>query len=449
VSLRTQLYFRFLEARGSKLPRHYREISQQNLRQDLSGETIGLIGDVLEHCRQWVPYYSKLLGNTPLGRDEEPLERLGTLPLMTKDIIRTRLEELTSRDLQRRRWYYNTSGGSTGEPVKFIQDADYRDRSAAITFLFSSWAGCGPTDPEVRLWGSERDIFAGSAGWRNRVVNRLKRTRMLNAFRMTPTTMREYIDVLNRTRPKLVVAYAQAIYELAQFAARSGLRVQPQQAILTSAGTLHRFMRELIEQTFGCSVFNRYGSREVGDIACECEAHDGLHVAPWGTYVEVVNENGARVRDGEEGEICVTSLTNYAMPLIRYRIGDRGALSTRDCACGRRGQLLERVSGRTVDTFRAADGTLIDGEYFTHLLYFRPWVTRFQVIQREYTRIEFKIIGDEDRCTQAELAEIAAKSRLLLGPECNVDIQFVSDIAPSNSGKYRYTISEIANDILV
>ena len=118
------------------------------------------------------------------------------------------------------------------------------------------------------------------------------------------------------------------------------LPIRPQVAIMTSAGTLHPLMREKIETAFQCKVFNRYGSREVGDIASECEAHAGLHVFPSGNYIEIVDDQGHPVPNGEEGNILVTNLYNYAMPLIRYYIGDRGVLSRSDrCACGRQGQI--------------------------------------------------------------------------------------------------------------
>src|SRR6185369_17935513 len=97
-----------------------------------------------------------------------------------------------------------------------------------------------------------------------------------------------------------------------------------------------------------------------------------------------------------------------AMPLVRYFIGDRGVLSgDNKCICGRGGQMLERVLGRTVDTFCLADGTLIDGEYFTHLLYFRNWVKKFQVIQRTTEHMVFKVVSRNGRPPERELDEIA------------------------------------------
>jgi phenylacetate-CoA ligase len=265
-----------------------------------------------------------------------------------------------------------------------------------------------------------------------------------NAFRMTHASMRTFLKQVNTHPPKLIIAYAQAIYELAQFAEQEHITVTPQKAILTSAGTLHHFMRQKIEAIFQCKIFNRYGSREVGDIACECEAHDGLHVFTRGCYVEILDENGRIVPNGTEGEILVTSLANKSMPLIRYAIGDRGILSpVKTCTCGRKGVKFQKVTGRNVDVFRKADGTLIDGEYFTHLLYYRDWVKKFQVIQDGYQSIVFKIVSSEPDGKSEELEEIILKTKKLMGDDCVIRFDFVDSIPPSSSGKYRYTISEV------
>jgi phenylacetate-CoA ligase len=289
-----------------------------------------------------------------------------------------------------------------------------------------------------------RDIVGGSEGWRARFANRLTNTTILNAFLMTPDRMREYIAFLNIKRPKLIVAYVDSLYELARFAERQGLPVLPQDVVITSAGTLYPFMREKIEEVFQCSVFNRYGSREVGDIACERSECKGLWVGPWGNYIEIVDGKGNRVPDGSEGEILVTSLTNFAMPVVRYRIGDCGALSSRKGSDRCYGQVLEGVLGRTDDMFRAENGALIHGGYFMVMLFFRDWIRKYQVVQKSFSNIVFRIVRSESDYQQAELDEIVAKTKQVMGGDCEVTFEFVNEILPSGSGKYRYIISEIS-----
>ncbi|MBU6398928.1 MAG: phenylacetate--CoA ligase family protein [Verrucomicrobia bacterium] len=402
---------------------------------------------LLRHCRERVPYYANLLRGVEEHQvDAEPIACLQRLPILTKDLIRADPGRLQSADLPRRRWHYNTSGGSTGEPVQLVQDDQYDDRSGAISLLYQSLLGCEVGEPLVRLWGSERDFGGGTASRKARFFNWLTNTTWLNAFHMSPERMRIFVQILDRSRPRLIVAYAQAAYELARWVEREKLPVASQRAVVTSAGTLHPFMREKIAQVFGCAVYNLYGSREVSDIACELPGFRGLWVAPWGNFVEIVDDAGQPVPAGTEGNILVTCLTNYAMPLLRYRIGDRGALLAPEEGRGDAAatQTLERVSGRTVDVFRTRDQTLVDGEYFTHLLYFRPWVWKFQVIQKSPAHIVFRVVRFNGEPAKSELEDITLRTRRVMGEDCRVDFEFAADLPPLPSGKYRYTISEIA-----
>ncbi len=444
MNLRSTLYFQAHQLVGMPIGREYRRLLVEETA-DKPGEiTRTLLVDLLSHCQRNVPYYCEWMDRLGNSFVRDPFAFLRQLPILTKGIIRQNFSRLLSADLGRRRWQYNTSGGSTGEPVRLIQDRQFAARIGAIQLLSFRWAGREIGEPAVRVWGSERDILQGSMGVKMSLLNTLTNDTWLNAFRLTPASMCEFIDLLNANRPKLIIAYAQAIYELAQFAEKERIPVIPQKAILTSAGTLHPFMRQKIETIFQCKIFNRYGSREVGDIACECKAHAGLHVFPRGCFVEVVDDEGQPLPRGVEGEILVTSLANYAMPLIRYAIGDRGILSPDEtCACGRNGLIFQKISGRNVDTFKKADGTLIDSEFFTHLLYFRDGVRKFQVIQKDYKAILFKIVKTSSEWPPEERQEIIQKTRHLMGNDCTVTFEFVDQIPPTNSGKYRYTISEV------
>ena len=444
MNLRKAAYFGLLRLRGQALGSSYERILQEDREGIPPDTTRRALVSLLSHCKQNVPYYSRLMQAAGDSYREDPEDYLRHLPVLTKSIIRNQSEDLKSADLARRHCYISFTSGSTGEPVRIIQDWFYADRAGAITLLFSRLAGREIGELELSLWGSSRDIIEGSENWRVRLINRLTRTRMLDAFRMTPQSMREFIKILNSECPKLVLAYAEAIYELARFAEREGIAVLPQAAVMTSAGTLYPFMRDKIIEVFQCRVFNRYGSREVGDVACERPGCNGLWVAPWGNYVEIVDGEGNRVPDGTEGEILVTSLNNYAMPLIRYGLGDRGILAPAGSdAPTVPGQRLQTVLGRTVDTLRSSDGTLVHGFYFVAILLFRDWVLRVQVVQKGLSHIVFRIVRADSDNHRQELDEVAAKTQRLMGDDCKVDFEFVDDIPAADSGKFRYTVTEI------
>ena len=442
MNWRRPVYFAYAFSRGYRFQSFLREYVKEWAGGRAREAGASSLARLLEHCRKHVPYYANLLG--PAAQHPDPRKELSRLPVLTKEEIRASFAALQSDDLGRRTWSYNTSGGSTGEPVRLVQDAEYQDRTTAVSLLYFWMQGYNTGQPLIRLWGSERDVAAGTGSRKARFFNWLTNTTWINAFQMSPKRMRQCVTTLNRRRPRLIIAYAQAAYELARFIERERLPLQPQRAMVTSAGTLYPFMREKIAEVFQCRVYNFYGSREVSDIACELPGAEGLCVAPWGNYIEIVDDQGMPLPDGEEGNIVVTCLTNYAMPLLRYQIGDRGALMPAKEVSLPGLQFLRNVSGRNVDVFRTREQTLIDGEYFTHLLYHRQWVQKFQVVQKDYDRIVFRVVPTHVSPTAAELEQIVAKSRLVMGDSCRVEFEFPAELPPHASGKFRYTISEVA-----
>jgi len=446
MNFRKSIGFLYLKARGDEFPAIYNKIKASIELDDFENVGNKCLSEILEHCKKNVPYYGNIfdsLGDIEL-RNGDPIDIIRKIPPMTKEIIRRHFQDLQSKDLYKRKWYYNTSGGSTGEPIRLIQDKEYQDIATAVTNLYYWLIGHEIGKAMVQLWGSERDILEGGVGLKARIKSHFWNIRLMNAFRMTPEKMKQYLFLLDSSPPDLVLAYAQSIYELALFAERNGIRVAPQRTIMTSAGTLYPFMREKIEGVFRGKVFNQYGSREVAAIGCEHPGSGGLWVAPWGCYVEIVDEYDNPVPPGVEGDILVTSLINFAMPLIRYKIGDRGVLSPDSTTpSGLRGQILLKVSGRNVDMFKCRDGTLIDGEYFTHLLYFRDWVRKFQFIQKDFDLVAVNMVKTGEDVPDNDLEDISRKIQVLLGKGCRVEYNFVEDIFPSPSGKYRYTISEV------
>lgn len=444
MNWRKPVYLTYASLRGYRFPsllKRYLAACEAGAGADLGTDALRRL---LHHCRWNVPYYADLLADISVAEMEEhPRAVLSRLPVLTKDTVRAQFRRLQSKDNSHKNCQVNTSGGSTGEPVQLVQDDEYRDCSTALRWFSQHLLGCEVGEPHVWLWGSERDLEAGTQSWKARFFNWLTNAKLLNAFRMSPADMRHFIEVLNRVRPRLIIAYAQSAYELARFAEREGLPVTPQRAMMTSAGTLYPFMREKLKQVFGCEVYNLYGSREVSDIAWELPVRRGLWAPPWANLIEIVDDESDAVLAGTEGNILITCLTNYAMPLLRYWIGDRGGLlpvsETENGA-----QVLSHVSGRTVDTFRREDQTLVDGEYFTHLLYFRPWVWKFQVVQKSPAHLLFRVVPKDARPPESELDAIAAGSRLVMGAECRVEFEFVEDLPAPASGKFRYTISELA-----
>jgi phenylacetate-CoA ligase len=389
-------------------------------------EPTATLDDVLAFAVAHVPYY----------RQFEGYDSLGDFPLLTKEIIRAHAEDLVSDDISERNWYYNTSGGSTGEPVRFIQDAEYYLRGNWVVWLTKSWVGYTPGDCLVKLWGESME--APPPTLKVRIGKWLINITELDTFQMDERRLRSYVRLIRRKKPKLIVGYASSLVEVSRYVIDQGIEIRGVGAVVSAASTLYPEMRQTIAKAFGCDVYDRYGSREVGAIAAEDRGGHGLRVCHT-VHVETVLPDGSPCAEGEMGEIIVTSLMNFAMPLIRYRIGDVGILRTIDGT-----RYLEKVVGRTVELFKTQDGRRVDGEYFTHLLYFRDWVQRFRFRQVALDRIAIEIVqrpGVESPLS--ERREVEKDIRKMIGESTRVDWKFVDEIQPLPSGKYVYTLCEL------
>lgn len=393
-----------------------------------------------------IPYYKNLNINPDSFKEDAIFEDIKNIPFLTKKELREEYDHLYIINPKLKRIYTDTSGGSTGEPTKFMKDNYRGDWSAATKILFDEWAGRKIGDAKIKLWGSERDIFGQTESIKHRLANWTGNLKILNSFKMSNEDMHRYIDEINNFQPKLILAYVQSIYELSKYIKNNKLAVYCPNAIMTSAGILYQKYRELIQVVFECPVYDRYGSREVGDMACECEKHDGLHLNVFNHFIEIIDKDGNNCKWGEMGEVVVTTLRNYTMPLIRFKIGDMAIASKKDCSCKRGLPLLKKIVGRTVDIFKNENGDLIDGEYFTHLFYFKGYINKFQVVQEKIEHIIVKLVLDNKESfikNKSVFDEITDKIKLVMGETVKVEYQLVDEIPSTQSGKYRYTISKV------
>jgi len=411
----------------------------------------GKLCKLLKYASENIPYYKKIVRKRGIKvREDRVFDDLKKFPILTKVTIREHFHELYRfRD---KTYYLNRSGGSTGEPVKFYQDRHYADWSLAVKLLFNEWAGCPLGTRIVKFWGSERDVFQGSQGIKGKLGSLLHNVKLINAFNISEDDIYDFLDFLKRWKPEMIVAYVEPLYEVAKFASQRGLPVYSPRSIMTSAGTLFPDFRAQIETTFRAPVFNRYGSREVGDMACECPEHRGLHILPMTHVLEIVNSNGETCPPGRVGEVLVTSLENFTMPFIRYKIGDLAVMSNETCPCGRGTPMLRSIEGRSTSIFINQRGEIISPEYFIHLigvvLNKNGLIRKFQVVQEQVSVVIVRLVVTtrDTNILHRLFAEIKGKIQLVMGEDTIVEFELVDDIPPSPSGKFLYTISKVKHE---
>jgi phenylacetate-CoA ligase len=306
-----------------------------------------------------------------------------------------------------------------------------------------NWAGYQIGDKTTYLWSSPHDI-SQQAKLKTKLLNLFQRTILLDALNLNEQKLQEYVKILRSHKPKIINAYASAIFLMAQYIKKQNIKDIKPTAILTSCEMLFNNQREIVKEAFGCDVFDYYSGRETTFHAAECPEHTGYHMAIENAVVEFIKD-GEPASPAEFGKIIITDLSNYAMPFIRYEIGDLAKPSDEKCPCRRQLPLMKEISGRTRDIITTKDNHYITGAFFSTLFYNQKGHTKgikqFQFIQKTKNYAILKIVKGDD-FSEAELEKIIKKIR----DQCidmDIEIDFVNNIPPTSSGKHRSTISEI------
>jgi phenylacetate-CoA ligase len=426
--------------------RAYNEVvrSQYWTREELEQEQNHKLKIALRYAYDNVPYYRGVFEKHQLKpEDIRTISDLQKLPILTKEDIRNNWEDLKPIGLERIKFYEVPTGGTTGTPLIFRLSKLDRMMSGATLYRGWSYAGYRIGDGMVYL--------AGSALGVDNKVRRLpslrelaRNARMLSSFDMSETELKRCVRLMNSFRPRFVYGYPSALDFLSKWIAERRIDVHRPTAVFVTSEKLHPRMRRNIESAFGCEVFDNYGLNDGGVSAFECREHSGLHIDTERSVMEVVDEHGNQLEEGE-GKILATSLNNEAMPFIRYDTEDIAELSIDSCNCGRNYRLLKSVVGRTTDILYTPDGTAVHGWFFLYLFWEHgKGIKQYQVVQEELTRIVVSIVPDDD-FDEAALNEIARISK----EKCaswEIEFRIVDSISLSRDGKTKFIANRLAGN---
>ena len=413
------------------------ERSQYDSPEEVRATQLTMLRSTLRHAYHTVPYYRAAWDAAGVRPDDvSTLEELARLPVLTKADIRRHNDALVSTAFDKATLRVKTTSGSTGVPLKIYLDERGAQWKTAATLRADEWSGWRRGQRVAKVWGNPEYQHHGLRG---RLVNAVvDRAVYLDTIQLNDDRIREFVTVLRGHRPGLVFGHAHSLYLVACRLRAMGIDDLRPDGVISTAMPLHSWQRTVIEQVFGVPATNRYGCEEVSLIACECERHAGLHVAAESVFTEVE----------PDGRLLVTDLSNFAMPLIRYRIGDVVTTSATPCPCGRGLPLLATVEGRDADYVLTPAGNLISGISLTENFATKvPGTAQLQIVQETRTRLLLRLVRDE-HFTEASRRTIASLVLELFGPTMTVETEFVDAIAQEPSGKYRFCVSKVATDHL-
>jgi phenylacetate-CoA ligase len=359
---------------------------------------------------------------------------LKKIPVLTKDIIRKNLPDLLAKNIPASKRIESHSSGSTGEPMKYFIDSNSYTADWAQTFRCWGWAGFQLGDPYVKISMNPRTTTA------KKIQDILFNTSYTYAQTIQEKNIAREIAIIKKSHPVIIRGYASYMYSVSKMMEKMGVEYSGA-TVATTGDMLYPHYRQRIEQQFHCKIFDGYGGEGTA-VAFECEEHEGYHLCDEDVITEFLT-GGEMASHGELGRIVFTNLENYAMPFIRYDIGDIGTYSEESCSCGRGLSMLKSIEGRDSDLIITPDRDIIIVHFFTWLFEYIEGVDQFQIIQEKIDHLTVKIVKNL-KFTDDDLNRIKNEIQKKVGPDVTIEINFVHEIPLSGrSGKRRFVISKV------
>jgi phenylacetate-CoA ligase len=387
------------------------------------------------------PYYRAAFDGLDIDRAGSVVELLGRLPVLTRETLRSRPEDLLTGDPGGGVHTFTTSG-SSGMPARIYYTPEFHAFELAIAEARSlNWAGLTYRDRRVMFGARKVCPFEQSRPpfWRHSPAENMA---YASLYHLSDRFLPAYVDFLHEYRPRVIMGYPRSLARLARYSLETGHLPPPARAVFTMSEAVGASTRQVLEAAWGCRVFDRYGAVENCVFASQCE-YGRYHVSPEAGIVEILDPAGRPCPPGQTGEVVCTGLVNTLQPLVRYRIGDLARWSTETvCPCGRAMPLIDGIEGRFDDLCYTRDGREILPDVVFNGI---ATVAEGQTVQEEIDRFLILVVpapgfgaGDRERLEHA--------LRALVGPVL-IRIDTVSEIPREPSGKIKSVKCLLPNDV--
>ncbi len=389
---------------------------------------------LLKYAYVNIPYYRRTMDESGFRPDEfKSLDDITHLPILDKQTIRENHQDIFYRQINRFHVKESFTGGSTGEPLKYRRDMNTIAWSDAALLRGKKWANYNIGLPLAHF------KTIGRPSVRGRIRESLIRIHSFPAFSREQEIIENMVRI-KKIGPYCLESYATTLYRIASVCSKHGVDGLAIPAIFSTGEMLYPHQRTLIERQFNGRVFDYYGCNEIGCFAHECCEYHSKHISDEHVIIETVDADGKRVV-GQQGEIVVTDLDNYAMPFIRYRVGDVGVISEEACGCGRKSTILKRLEGRTGDFLRTSEGDIVPPIIIMTTFRNIKGIQKYQVIQTEIGRLDL-VIEKNSLFSEMELLFMVRELKTLLGEGTVINVR-EEGMKPTSRGKFRTIISKI------
>jgi len=392
---------------------------------------------LLDHAYGNVPFYRNLFDSARIRpKDIKDYDDMYKIPTITKSQIKSNKKDMIARNINLQSCVEYKTSGSTGNTLSgyLIKDDALYVRGSYERVRNDN--GFRMLRDKIIILGSPF-IIPDKKEWYQYLG--IRRIEGLNVFE----PLEIQLEKLKKAKPDALWGYPSAIKLLAEVIKEKEIKGISPRLIFTASEVLDLETRHFINSVFNVELFDIYGAWETGCMAWECSEHAGYHVTMDTALIEFIDENGNKVNAGERGRVVVTNLHSFAMPIIRYEIGDFAVPTYEECPCGRGGYLLKAIEGRYDDFIKLSGNKLISPPVFWQIMKYIPGVSEFQIVQEKEEEIVIYVIKMEEFLNNMIVEKIDKEFKKVLGDNVYVSTKFVESIAREKSGKLRSVISKL------
>lgn len=388
-----------------------------------------------------VSFYRDMYSKCGITVDDISLrEDLTKLPIATKEQLKVNYPQNCTRKSGWPEKEYFTSG-SSGSPFAALIDNKTMSEARALMILRALYTGWELGEPCFQTG------MTVQRGIEKKIKDKVFSIYYASAFDLRNDILDKFLEVIDNKNIRYLMGYPGSILALAERANRTGFN-RPMSGLATWGDNLYEHYRKTIETQFNCRITDTYGCGEGIQVAAQCpDGYGHYHIFMPHVIVEVVDDDGQPVKKGEMGHLLLTRLEPGAMPLIRYRVGDLGRMSTEDfCKCGRGFENLEKIEGRDTDFVYTPSGNKLIVHFFTGIFEYYPEIKQFRVVQNEIDKIEIMIIP-QNIIKSTVLSKIKNEIFEKAGDKFEIAFKIVDHIDDKVNGKRRFVISSLKHGL--
>ena len=395
---------------------------------------------IVEHACKNVPYYQSLFRELKLKPDDiRTRADLVKLPVIGRKDLQNNYDRLIAANYKQFKPQFRSTGGTTGEPVKYLSDLNTWSLHWALKFRTMEWSGYRIGD-KVAVMGGASVIPEIKTGFRRKIWNRLNNLYPMPASHMNDSILSEFADTISTKKISCLRGYPSSVAVFARFCSDNNIKLFIPH-IITTAEVLQPVYKEEIKKAFNPVLIDSYGCADGGGSANTCSADNGFHVSMESAVWEVCTTGGKPVQENESGEVTLTSLTNYAMPLLRYQPGDviENLLNYDRCNCGCTLPRISQILGRSMDILHFQNGINLGGPAFNTMLRNFPLI-KWQMIQNDMVSVDVNFVPSGEFNSGHE-KEIIRLLQYHCGSGVTIRMHKVREIPAPQSGKQRVIIN--------